>query len=161
MNMIFFQLPIDILEKIYFYVYKNTNCEKQYLITLKKILQCELKMNFCYNCRRFLQFANYNLFIDFGNKLKSKISKITGKYKIINKKYTDNWDIILRNIYNTSCILEKYNENTNIMINHWYMKDLDVIRTPKMNASVNKFNKYIKIDYKYNKYYKTSINEIK
>jgi len=131
--------PEDIQKIIEIYLFKNTNLDHDYKKNIHKILMSQLKMNFCYNCRRFFEYK---------------------KKKIINRKFVNSWDTILNNIMNDSCILERNNDlqkdkkinnlclfENNIIINHWHMKD---IKITQRNLSTK--SKYIKLHALYNKY---------
>ena len=132
---IYRNLPIDIQKKIDNYLY-NTTFDNNYVKNSNKIVLSELKMNFCFNCRGFLEYKNK---------------------KTIPKKFVNSWNNILNNIMNECCILEKdiimKKENyidlfeNNIIINHWQMKD---IITKKFLIKENK--KFIKVHRIYNKY---------
>ena len=146
-NSIYYKLPTDIQLRVDIYLYRNTNGDLEYRNLLRYAVNNELKMNFCYNCRDYLKIKNF---------------------KIIGKNLVNNWDIILRNIYNDTCILEKYSKNysdfdtskfikidNQIIVNHWYMKNIISI---DRNYDYN--SKYIKIQNFRNKYYTFKIKSI-
>ena len=53
--LLYYKLSEDLQKYIENYLYKNTSGDKYYRNYLLKTLTAELKMNFCYNCRRFLK----------------------------------------------------------------------------------------------------------
>lgn len=138
MSNLYGRLPVDIQNKIDTYLL-NTTFDTNYRKKIHSILFSELKMNFCFNCRRFFHYKNK---------------------KIINKIFVNSWDNILNNIMNESCILEKDTSrdkenyicllDDNIIINHWHMKD-KCKSFAKRDLKKDK-KKYIKLHRIYNKY---------
>lgn len=87
-HLIDYFLPDEVYQIIIKFLYSDTSGDPKYRKLLTQQLNAEIKMNFCYNCRRYLITSNKN--------------------KVINKQFVNNWDNILRNIYNNMCCSNNY-----------------------------------------------------
>ena len=128
-DILYNKLPEEILDKILYYYYKNTSGDINYRKYMTQLLNCELKRQFCYNCRRHFTHI---------------------KKKIINiPKIIYNMESIYNNLYNVFCILE-INNIDNKLINHWYNYEIKIDYQKPLKIDEN--YKYVKLYYKYGEY---------
>ena len=140
----FQQFPIEIVEKIEYYLYQNTRGDRLYRKKLLLELNTEIKRQFCFNCRRYFQLK---------------------KIKCINRSYINNFDNIMKNMYNNHCYLELSESinypSYNIIeeyspINHWMFTDIKIKHQYKIQPT-----KYVKLSITDNYYKIICVNVIK
>lgn len=122
------RFPLDIRIRIEEYLYLDTNGDSNYRKHLKQRIQCELKRQFCYNCRNHLSYLNQH---------KNRRDTI-----LTIPKYIYNIDNMCNNIYNTHCILELSSNNQHY-INHWHSKDI-IIQYNKPLTTIDNY-KFVKL----------------
>lgn len=142
-HLIDYFLPDEVYQIIIKFLYSDTSGDPKYRKLLTQQLNAEVKMNFCYNCRRYLITSTKN--------------------KVINKKFVNNWDNILRNIYNNICVVQI---NTNNVINNSCLTDKNIVNHWQIyqikitDRNFTPQSKYIKIHYNGYKYLTFKLNDI-
>lgn len=114
---IYKKLPLDIQIYIDNYRFEGTNLCKNYRKKLLILLNVEIKRNFCFNCRRYFKIK--------------KIKHIN--YNFIKNNLANIYD----NIYNSYCFLLKDIDNEDLIINHWLLKDIQIIKSSYNNSNTD------------------------